>query len=100
MILSPILPPSDNGTTHRLKTGSLRPEPLTGPADPVTKMKHRLKTIAGRAVYAKRKCTVEPVFRHHQGGHGLPRSFCGASNWSPENGIWSASHTTSRGCMP
>jgi transposase len=38
------------------------PEPLTPPADPVTKMKHRLKTVAGRAVYAKRKSTVEPVF--------------------------------------
>ncbi len=38
------------------------PEALTGPADPVTEMKHRLKTIAGKAVYAKRKCTVEPVF--------------------------------------
>ena len=38
------------------------PEPLTGPADPVTEMKHRLKTMAGRAVYAKRKSTVEPVF--------------------------------------
>ncbi len=38
------------------------PEALTGPADPVTEMKHRLKTIAGKAEYAKRKCTVEPVF--------------------------------------
>jgi len=38
------------------------PDPLTGPADPVAEMKHRLKTIAGKAVYAKRKCTVEPVF--------------------------------------
>jgi len=38
------------------------PDPLTGPADPVTEMKHRLKTLAGKAVYAKRKCTVEPVF--------------------------------------
>jgi hypothetical protein len=25
-------------------------------------MKHRLKTKDGKAVYAKRKCTVEPVF--------------------------------------
>jgi len=40
----------------------IEPEPLTAPADPVTKMKHRLKTIAGRRVYAKRKSTVEPVF--------------------------------------
>ena len=38
------------------------PEPLAAPADPVTEMKHRLKTMAGRAVYAKRKSTVEPVF--------------------------------------
>jgi len=38
------------------------PEPLLGPADPVTEMKHRLKTIGGRAIYAKRKSTVEPVF--------------------------------------
>jgi hypothetical protein len=37
-------------------------EPLPGPTDPVTEMKHRLKTIAGKAVYANRKCTVEPVF--------------------------------------
>ena len=38
------------------------PDPLTDPADPVTEMKHRLRTLAGKAVYAKRKCTVEPVF--------------------------------------
>ena len=38
------------------------PEPLTTPADSVTKMKHRLKTIAGKAVYARRKSTIEPVF--------------------------------------
>jgi hypothetical protein len=38
------------------------PEPLVVPVDSVTDMKHRLKTIAGRAIYAKRKSTVEPVF--------------------------------------
>ena len=38
------------------------PGPLAEPADSVEKMKHRLKTVAGRAVYAKRKSTVEPVF--------------------------------------
>jgi transposase len=37
-------------------------DPLVAPADPVTQMKHRLKTMAGKAIYAKRKCTVEPVF--------------------------------------
>ena len=38
------------------------PAPLTEPADPVQEMKHRLKTVAGKAVYAKRKSTVEPAF--------------------------------------
>jgi len=38
------------------------PEPLVGPVDPVTEMRHRLKTILGKAIYAKRKSTVEPVF--------------------------------------
>jgi hypothetical protein len=38
------------------------PAPLPALADPVTKMKHRLKTMVGKAIYAKRKCTVEPVF--------------------------------------
>lgn len=38
------------------------PEPIPDTADPVSRMKHRLKTIAGKAVYAARKRTVEPVF--------------------------------------
>lgn len=39
-----------------------KPPPLPGSADPVTAMKHRLKTPEGKALYAKRKSTVEPVF--------------------------------------
>jgi len=38
------------------------PEPLAGDASPVEVMKHKLKTRAGRAAYALRKQTVEPVF--------------------------------------
>lgn len=38
------------------------PAPLTGPASHVEQMKHALKTKAGRAAYALRKQTVEPVF--------------------------------------
>jgi len=38
------------------------PPPLADGADAVTKMKHRLKTLAGKAVYALRKITSEPVF--------------------------------------
>lgn len=38
------------------------PPPLPDDADAVTRMKHRLKTAAGKAVYALRKVTSEPVF--------------------------------------
>lgn len=38
------------------------PPPLPEDADAVTRMKHRLKTIAGKAIYAQRKVTSEPVF--------------------------------------
>ena len=38
------------------------PLPLSVDATEVEKMRHLLLTMAGRALYAKRKCTVEPVF--------------------------------------
>ncbi len=38
------------------------PDPLPAGATPMARMTHRLKTKAGRAAYALRKQTVEPVF--------------------------------------
>lgn len=38
------------------------PPALPEDADPVAKMKHRLKTKEGKALYGTRKSTVEPVF--------------------------------------
>ncbi|TLN20213.1 IS1182 family transposase [bacterium] len=38
------------------------PPPLPADADSVTRMQHRLKTMAGKAVYRLRKVTSEPVF--------------------------------------
>jgi transposase len=38
------------------------PPPVPDGADAVTEMKHRLKTAAGKAIYAVRKCTIEPLF--------------------------------------
>ena len=40
----------------------LEPPPLPDDADSMDKMKHRLKTKAGKALYALRKVTSEPVF--------------------------------------
>ena len=38
------------------------PLPLVEPASALDKMKHKLKTVAGRKLYGLRKQTVEPVF--------------------------------------
>jgi transposase len=38
------------------------PAAVADDADAVARMTHRLRTAAGRQVYAKRKCTVEPTF--------------------------------------
>ena len=38
------------------------PAPLPEDATPLERMKHRLKSTAGKAIYALRKQTVEPVF--------------------------------------
>ena len=45
-----------------LKERFSQPQPLPENADPVTTMKHRLKTLEGKKLYAKRKSTVETVF--------------------------------------
>ena len=55
---------SDSRDTHNqtLKERFADPGPMAEGADAVIEMKYRLKTTDGRALYAKRKCTVEPVF--------------------------------------
>lgn len=58
----PFISISRDAHHQSLKERFAEPEPLSGDTDSVTQMKHRLKTQVGRAVYAKRKCTVEPVF--------------------------------------
>ena len=51
--------------THHPSPEERHADPGPAPAgttDAITRMKHRLKTKAGKAIYAKRKSTVEPVF--------------------------------------
>jgi transposase len=47
---------------HHSATNPAAPEPAPGPATAKEKMQAKLKTTAGRAVYARRKAIVEPVF--------------------------------------
>lgn len=55
---------SDSRERHNktLQERFSKPEPLPEDADSLTRMKHRLRSPEGRALYARRKSTVEPVF--------------------------------------
>ena len=52
------------GSGHHVPLAERQPPPAsdTQPADAVTAMAHRLRTPEGRALYARRKSTVETVF--------------------------------------
>ena len=62
--------------TGRLKHGERLPPVRGRPPknlDAKGKMSRKLRTKAGRAVYAKRKCIVEPVFGQCKEGRGFRR---------------------------
>jgi len=58
----PFISVSRDAHNQSLNERFAEPAPLPEGADTVMQMRHRLKTQAGRAIYAQRKCTVEPVF--------------------------------------
>lgn len=60
--ITPYIAPGREGHNQSLMERFSEPPPIPDDADTVMKLKHRLKTVAGKAVYATRKSTVEPVF--------------------------------------
>ena len=61
--IKPYIATERNKHNQSLKERFYQPQqPLPENADPVTTMKHRLKTLEGKKLYAKRKSTVETVF--------------------------------------
>ena len=60
--IAPYIVPGRESHNQPLMERFLEPPPVPQDADCVARMRHRLKTVAGRALYAKRKGTVEPVF--------------------------------------
>ena len=60
--ITPYIAPGREGHNQSLTERFSEPLPIPDDADAVTRLKHRLKTVAGKAVYAARKSTVEPVF--------------------------------------
>lgn len=60
--ITPYIACGREGHNPSLEERFQKPPPLPDSADPVATMKHRLKTPTGKALYALRKSTVEPVF--------------------------------------
>jgi len=60
--IEPLLAAGRDGHHPHWEERFTEPPPLAEPASAVERMKHRLKTRKGRALYALRKQTVEPVF--------------------------------------
>lgn len=60
--INPLIAVGRDKHNHHLEERLRKPEPLAEDADSVTRMKYRLKTPEGKAIYAVRKSTVEPVF--------------------------------------
>ena len=60
--VEPCISAGREGHNPKLEERFADPAPLSEEVTPVERMKYRMKTPDGRAVYAKRKCTVEPVF--------------------------------------
>lgn len=56
------IPPSRDKHNQSLAERFAQPASLPEDAKLIEQMRHKLKTEEGRAVYAKRKCTIEPVF--------------------------------------
>ncbi|WP_205747389.1 transposase [Desulfopila sp. IMCC35006] len=60
--MEPFIPPNRDKHSQPLVERFIDPAPLPENAEPIDKMRQKLKTVEGRKVYAERKSTVEPVF--------------------------------------
>ena len=60
--IEPFIPPNREKHNQPPIERFIDPAPLPEDAEPIDKMRNKLKTVEGRKVYAQRKSTVEPVF--------------------------------------
>jgi hypothetical protein len=60
--IEPFIPPNREKHNQTITERFTDLAPLPGEAEPIDKMRNKLKTVEGRKVYAQRKSTVEPVF--------------------------------------
>jgi hypothetical protein len=66
------------------------PPPVAPDAGPVEAMAHRVSTPEGRAIYAERKSTVEPVFGIVKSVLGFRQFHLRGLDGASGNGRWSA----------
>jgi transposase len=60
--MEPYIPPNRDKHNQPLVQRFTDPAPLPEDAEPIDKMRNKLKTVEGRKIYSVRKSTVEPVF--------------------------------------
>ena len=60
--IEPFIPPNRDKHNQPLTERFLDPAVLPEDAEPIEKMRNKLKTLEGRKMYSRRKSTVEPVF--------------------------------------
>jgi len=60
--IEPYIPPNRDKHNQPLAERFIDPPALPEDAEPIDKMRNKLKTVKGRKVYAQRKSTIEPVF--------------------------------------
>jgi len=60
--MEPFIPPNRDKHNQPLVERFSDAAPLPENAEPITKMRQKLKTVEGRKIYAERKSTVEPIF--------------------------------------
>jgi len=60
--IEPFIPPNREEHNQHPIERYINPDPLPENAEPIDKMRNKLKTVEGRKTYADRKSTIEPVF--------------------------------------
>lgn len=60
--IEPYIPQNREKHNQPLAARFINPEPLPEDAEPIDKMRNKLKAVEGRKVYAQRKSTIKPVF--------------------------------------
>jgi hypothetical protein len=80
------IPPNREKHNQPLTARFSDPKPLPEDADPIDRMRHKLKTVEGRKIYAQRKSTINRSLALSNRSWDSDNSFCEVWRLSPANG--------------